>query len=98
MDLFLKTAQINANMFNNKPEEKLLPAFYHTYEFKVDKKLGVLKPHPFVCKMFKGYLAKQGEIFMETTSVPMLVPPRPWRTTKDGAYLILPGPKFTCDL
>jgi len=90
VDLFLKTAQINANMFNNKPEEKLLPAFYHTYEFKVDKKLGVLKPHPFVCKMFKGYLAKQGEIFMETTSVPMLVPPRPWRTTKDGAYLILP--------
>ena len=30
---------------------------------------------------------------METTSVPMLVPPRPWRATKDGAYLILPGLK-----
>ena len=53
----------------------------------------MLKPHPIVCKLFKGYLAKQGEISMETTSVPMLVPPRPWRATKDGAYLILPGLK-----
>ncbi|XP_068730519.1 DNA-directed RNA polymerase, mitochondrial-like [Montipora capricornis] len=90
VDLFLKSAQLDVNVFNNKTEEKMLPAFYHTYEFKVDKKLGVLKPHPIVCRLFKGYLAKQGEIFMETTSVPMLVPPRPWRATKDGAYLILP--------
>ena len=98
MDLFLKSAQVNVNLFNKRPEEKILPAFYHTYEFKVDKKLGVLKPHPIVCKLFKGYLARQGEISMETTSVPMLVPPRPWRATKDGAYLILPGLKFflTC--
>ena len=90
VDLFLKSAQININLFNNRPE-RILPAFYHTYEFKVNKKLGVLKPHPIVCKLFKGYLARQGEISMETTSVPMLVPPRPWRATKDGAYLILPG-------
>ncbi|XP_058961584.2 DNA-directed RNA polymerase, mitochondrial [Pocillopora verrucosa] len=89
VECFLKTAQINVNLFNNGPE-KMLPAFYHTYEFKMDKRYGVLKPHPIVCKLFKGYLAKQGEISMETTSVPMLVPPRPWRATKDGAYLILP--------
>ena len=91
VDCFLKSAQINVNLFNNRPEELILPAFYHTYEFKVNKKLGVLKPHPVVCKLFKEYLASQGEISMETTSVPMLVPPRPWRATKDGAYLILPG-------
>ena len=93
VECFLKTAQINVNLFNNGPE-KMLPAFYHTYEFKMDKRYGVLKPHPIVCKLFKGYLAKQGEISMETTSVPMLVPPRPWRATKDGAYLILPGLKI----
>ena len=90
IECFLKSAQINVNIFNNGPE-KMLPAFNHTYEFKLDKRYGVLKPHPIVCKLFKGYLAKQGEISMETTSVPMLVPPRPWRATKDGAYLILPG-------
>lgn len=97
VECFLKTAQINVNLFNNGPE-KMLPAFYHTYEFKMDKRYGVLKPHPIVCKLFKGYLAKQGEISMETTSVPMLVPPRPWRATKDGAYLILPGLKNIWDI
>jgi len=90
VDCFLKSAYINVNLFNNHSEEKILPAFYHTYEFKVNKKLGILKPHPIVCKLFQSYLARQGEISMETTSVPMLVPPRPWRATKDGAYLILP--------
>ena len=35
---------------------------------------------------------------METTSVPMLVPPRPWRATKDGAYLILPGLRTLSEL
>ena len=98
MDCFLKSAQINVNLFNNRPEELILPAFYHTYEFKVNKKLGVLKPHPIVCKLFKEYLASQGEISMETTSVPMLVPPRPWRATKDGAYLILPGLRTLSEL
>lgn len=90
VECFLKSAHINVNLFNDGPE-KILPAFYHTYEFNNDKRFGILKPHPIVCKLFKGYLAKQGEISMETTSVPMLVPPRPWRATKDGAYLILPG-------
>ena len=28
----------------------------------------------------------------------MLVPPRPWRATKDGAYLILPGLKNIWDI
>lgn len=98
VDCFLKSAQINVNLFNNRPEELILPAFYHTYEFKVNKKLGVLKPHPVVCKLFKEYLASQGEISMETTSVPMLVPPRPWRATKDGAYLILPGLRTLSEL
>jgi len=89
VECFLKSAHIDVNLFNDGPE-KILPAFYHTYEFNNDKRFGILKPHPIVCKLFKGYLAKQGEISMETTSVPMLVPPRPWRATKDGAYLILP--------
>ena len=93
VECFLKSAHINVNLFNDGPE-KILPAFYHTYEFNNDKRFGILKPHPIVCKLFKGYLAKQGEISMETTSVPMLVPPRPWRATKDGAYLILPGARF----
>ena len=102
VECFLKSAHINVNLFNDGPE-KILPAFYHTYEFNNDKRFGILKPHPIVCKLFKGYLAKQGEISMETTSVPMLVPPRPWRATKDGAYLILPGVRlvyssvFTCN-
>lgn len=97
VESFLKSAHINVNLFNDGPE-KILPAFYHTYEFNNDKRFGILKPHPIVCKLFKGYLAKQGEISMETTSVPMLVPPRPWRATKDGAYLILPGGRFRMNL
>ena len=78
------------NALNNKPE-KLGPAFYHSYEFRETKRVGIIKAHPVVCKLFKGYLSSQGQISMPTTTLPMLVPPRPWRDVKDGAFLIQPG-------
>ncbi|KAK3752674.1 hypothetical protein QZH41_018475, partial [Actinostola sp. cb2023] len=89
IDFLLQSITINANLFNNKPES-LLAAFYHTYEFRERRKIGVIKPHPVVCKLFKGYLADHGSIVMATTSVPMLVPPRPWRDVRDGAFLLQP--------
>ena len=90
IDFLLQSITVDINLFNNKPES-LLAAFYHTYEFRERRKIGVIKPHPVVCKLFKGYLADHGSIVMPTTSVPMLVPPRPWRDVKDGAFLLQPG-------
>ena len=90
IDFLLKSVKVNVNMFTAKPE-KFLPAFYHSYDFRDSKKVGIIKPHPLVCKLFKAHLASQGEINMATTAVPMLVPPRPWTDVRDGAFLIQPG-------
>ncbi|EDO47752.1 predicted protein [Nematostella vectensis] len=89
IDFLIQSVKIDANLFNAK-SESLLPGFYHSYEFRERRKIGVIKPHSVVCKLFKGYLADHGDIAMPTTSLPMLVPPRPWRDIRDGGFLIQP--------
>ncbi|KAF8335860.1 uncharacterized protein EI90DRAFT_2992928 [Cantharellus anzutake] len=66
------------------PYSEEQPAFNHSYEYVRGKKLGVIKLNPEVAKHF----AETGtHATLHPRHLPMLVPPRPWVSHDNGAYL-----------
>lgn len=63
-------------------------AFSHSYEFVRGRLLGVIKLNPVVAARLAR--DKVG-VVMHPKHLPMLVPPRPWTSYDDGAYLIHRG-------
>lgn len=67
---------------------ELQSAFSHSYEYVRGRLLGVIKLNPVVASR----LARdQIGVVIHPKHLPMLVPPRPWRSFDDGAYLIHRG-------
>lgn len=60
------------------------PAFHHTYQFFQGQKLGVLKVHKSLVRQLAGNELGNS---VQPQLLPMLVPPRPWRSYNDGGYL-----------
>ena len=90
IDLLIKVAKVNTEVFNGRTSE-IVPALTHGYSSFEGRRFGILKMHPAVARIYKSYLSNQGNIVMETEKVPMLVPPRPWTSIKEGAFLVYPG-------
>lgn len=60
------------------------PAFAHAYEYVKGNKLGIIKLNPAV----SSRIAKDDmSLVMHPKHLPMLVPPRPWKSYEDGGYL-----------
>lgn len=95
VDLLIKTAMVDTNLFNASTPETV-PAITHGYSSYEGRRFGILKMHPAVSRLYRSYLTNQGNIAMEAEKVPMLVPPRPWTSTNEGGYLVHPG-KMTED-
>lgn len=60
-----------------------IPAFCHTYQYFKGKKLGVIRLDMNLLKRLSIEPLGQGVL---GRLLPMVVPPRPWRTSEDGAY------------
>lgn len=67
--------------------KRIVPAWYHSYIFVGGKKIGVVKPHPHVERMFADIRSVRDII--PSRMLPMLVPPRPWLTFNTGGYLTI---------
>jgi DNA-directed RNA polymerase len=60
------------------------PAFAHAYEYVKGNKLGIIKLNPAV----SSRIAKDDmSVVMHPKHLPMLIPPRPWKSFEDGGYL-----------
>ncbi|XP_065918524.1 DNA-directed RNA polymerase, mitochondrial-like isoform X2 [Dysidea avara] len=74
-------------------------AFQHVYETVDTCKIkGVIKPNINLVNLIRKSTKKNKEsIKMDTESLPMFVPPRPWVTVKDGCYLGTPDNVMRAD-
>eukprot|EP00118_Oscarella_pearsei_P017319 m.170983 g.170983 ORF g.170983 m.170983 type:complete len:224 (+) comp39047_c0_seq40:3630-4301(+) len=76
-------------------EESPVHAFRHGYQVIDEKKVGHIKAHPDLLKLYKSQSGLKTEFPMRATVAPMLVPPRPWINVDDGGYLVTPGVYIT---
>lgn len=77
-------------------------AFFHSYEFVGGKVHGIVAAHPSICKPSVAPKNGKAEVNMpltkpiEATALPMLSPPKPWRSVKDGPFLVTPANLVRC--
>ena len=93
--MLIKECKIDANMFNHK-QEKITPAFYHTYEYDHTTVSGYIKAHPSVVQLYQKHVSNCGDISLPASKLPMLVPPRPWTSITDGGHLLFSGNALNC--
>ena len=91
--MLIKETNIDANLLNNR-NERIMPAFYHTYEYEHTTVSGYIKAHPTVVKLYQKHLGNCGEISLPASKLPMLVPPRPWTSITHGGHLLFSGTKI----
>ena len=89
LDILKKVAEIDTKMFVKSSYTKIEQALSHHYELAGTNRLGVLKFHPAVGRLYKSYLSQMGDLSFETNKLPMLIPPRPWTSATSGAYMLL---------
>lgn len=68
----------------NQEVSGLQPAFHHTYQYLNGQKLGVLKIHKDVIRKMAGTDVNNT---VQPQLLPMLTPPRPWVSHKDGGFM-----------
>lgn len=66
--------------------ECLTPAFYTLFRHQGKNVKEEVKPHPVLAKLFRG--SQQENLTFEVNLVPMLCPPQPWTTSRNGGYLL----------
>ncbi|XP_066920976.1 DNA-directed RNA polymerase, mitochondrial-like [Clytia hemisphaerica] len=90
LDILKKVAEIDTKMFVKSNFTKIEQALSHHHELSGGpNRIGVLKFHPVVGRLFKSYLSQMGELSFESNKLPMLIPPRPWTNPTSGAYMLL---------
>jgi DNA-directed RNA polymerase len=62
----------------------LQPAFHHTFQYLNGQKIGVIKIHKEVIRQLAGNSFSN---CVQPQLLPMLIPPRPWTSYKDGGFL-----------
>ena len=76
----------------NSDHTELIPAFTHIHQYSNGKRIGTLKAHSNLYSLIKQLHKKDESLNfkIESTDLPMLVPPRPWSSVTEGGYLITP--------
>lgn len=81
----LKVDTHSMRMTKLKPES-LTPAFYTLFRHQGKNVKEEVKPHPVLVKLYRG--SQQENLTFEVNLVPMLCPPQPWTTSRNGGYLL----------
>lgn len=66
--------------------ENLTPAFYTLFRNHGHFVKEEVKPHPVLTKLYRG--SQQENLSFNVNEVPMLCPPKPWTTSRNGGYLL----------
>lgn len=75
---FLRTGKLQS--------ENLIPAFFTLFRHQAKNVKEELKPHPMLMKLYRG--SQQETLTFDVNLVPMVCPPQPYWTPKNGGYLV----------
>lgn len=87
-NILMRDLKIDANCLRNAKNKanNMTPAFYTIFRHHARLLKEEVKPHPVLIKLFKG--SQQETLTFEANQVPMLCPPQPWTSSRNGGYLI----------
>lgn len=66
--------------------DNLIPAFFTLFRHQGRNVKEELKPHPMLMKLYRG--SQQETLTFDVNLVPMVCPPQPYWTVKNGGYLV----------
>lgn len=89
-NILMRDLKIDVNCLRitktTKPSMNTTPAFYTLFRHQSRYMKEEVKPHPVLIKLYKG--SQQETLTFEVNEVPMLCPPQPWSSPRNGGYLI----------
>lgn len=77
---------INCTRMGKQKTENLTPAFYTLFRNQGRHLKEEVKPHPVLAKLYRG--SQQETLTFDVNQVPMVCPPQPWTTSRNGGYLL----------
>lgn len=77
---------INSLRISKSKNETLAPGFYTLFRNQGKMLREEVKPHPALVKLYRG--SQQETLTFEVNQVPMMCPPLPWTTSRNGGYLL----------
>ncbi|KAJ1995045.1 DNA-directed RNA polymerase [Dimargaris cristalligena] len=89
LSFLLDTARLPSNRIDPQTGEAIkqnVSAFYHSYVFEHGNRIGVIK---FSKEVLELLSRENSSDKFSPSSLPMVVPPRPWLTHESGGYLTL---------
>ncbi|KFB46178.1 DNA-directed RNA polymerase [Anopheles sinensis] len=79
--------KINVNATNRTNRKvKLVPAFYTLFRYEAKMAKEQIKPHPVLMKLYRK--SQPDTLKFDVNLVPMLCPPQPWSTPRNGGYIL----------
>jgi DNA-directed RNA polymerase, mitochondrial len=85
-NILMRDIKIDTNVLRlNSKTANLLPAFYTLFRNHGKMVKEEVKPHPVLTRLYRS--SQEETITFDANLVPMLCPPIPWSTCKNGGYL-----------
>ncbi|XP_052893236.1 DNA-directed RNA polymerase, mitochondrial [Anopheles moucheti] len=79
--------KINVNATNKSNRKvKLVPAFYTLFRYEAKMAKEQIKPHPVLMRLYRK--SQPDTLKFDVNLVPMLCPPQPWSTPRNGGYIL----------
>eukprot|EP00835_Amoeboradix_gromovi_P006325 NODE_725_length_4780_cov_0.211066.p1 type:complete len:1245 gc:universal NODE_725_length_4780_cov_0.211066:4420-686(-) len=88
LDSLIKVAKINIPS-TEEGKESLSNAIYSSYIFGAGNRKAIVRVHPYLNSIIMNSNVIQA---MDVETLPMIVPPKPWRSWKFGGYLTSQSP------
>lgn len=85
--ILMRDLKIDCNCLRiGSKKEHLIPAFYTLFRNQGHHVKEEVKPHPILMKLYRG--SQLETLTFEVNQVPMMCPPQPWTTSKNGGYIV----------
>lgn len=87
-NILMRDLKIDVNCLHVRKSktENLMPAFYSLFRNQGKLVREEVKPHPILVKLY--HASQSEDLTFEVNQVPMLCPPQPWHTSRNGGYLL----------
>ncbi|CRL00537.1 CLUMA_CG013798, isoform A [Clunio marinus] len=89
-NILMRDLKIDLNIIrmtkSKQKNENLSPAFFSLFRNQGYRMKEEIKPHPVLVKLFRG--SQRETLTFPVNQVPMVCPPQPWTTDKNGGYLL----------
>lgn len=87
-NIIMRDLRIDVNILKAQKHkfENQTPAFYTLFRNHGKLVKEEVKPHPVLIKLYRG--SQQESLTFEVNVVPMICPPQPWSSSRNGGYLL----------